>query len=65
MLKPLLQLTAVGVVGILLWKVAAAFFVPIVLLVLKVAFAIALVLLAVWLFKRMDKGKDPEKGEGT
>jgi len=36
MLKPVMQLAAVGLVGVVLWKVAAAFFLPLFFLVFKI-----------------------------
>ena len=65
MLKPLLQLTVVGVVGFSLWKVGSFFVVPLIFLAIKIAFVVALVLFAVWFFRRSDKDKDEDKGQAA
>jgi len=56
MLKPVLQLAAVGVVGVVLWKVAAAFLLPLFFLVFKIGLIVALVMLAFWFFNKKDRG---------
>ncbi|PYP39421.1 MAG: hypothetical protein DMD48_06575 [Gemmatimonadetes bacterium] len=58
MLKPVLQLAAVGVVGVVLWKVAAAFLLPLFFLVFKIGLIVALVMLAFWFFNKKDRGKE-------
>jgi hypothetical protein len=64
MSKPLLQLAALGLLGLSLWKVGAFFFVPLLFLALKIALVVGIVLFAVWLFRRNDgKGaSDAETG---
>jgi hypothetical protein len=66
MAKPFLQLAAVGVLGVALWKVLSVLLLPlvgtllgIVLTVLKVALIVGLVFLALWWFRR-DHKKDGE-----
>ena len=55
MSKPLLQLAAVGVAGVILWKVLAGPFIGLLLLALKVAFVVGLVMFALWFFKKSHK----------
>jgi membrane protein implicated in regulation of membrane protease activity len=55
MLKPVLQLAAIGVVGVILWKLLFG-------VLLKIVFFVALALLAVWVFKRWSE-KDEKKGD--
>ena len=63
MAKPVLQLAAVGVVGVVIWKLAGVFLIPLLFTVLKFALIVAAALFAVWLFKRMDKPKPEEGGD--
>jgi len=58
MFKPVLQLAAVGLVGIGLWKIAAVFLLPFVFLLFKVALIGGLILLAFWWLNRKDKPED-------
>ncbi len=58
MLKPVLQFAAVGFVGVLLWKLAGAFLLPLIFLVIKIAFVISLVMLAFWYFNKKPRGKE-------
>jgi len=58
MLKPVLQLAAVGVVGIVLLKLAAAFLLPVLFLVFKVALIVGLIMLAFWFFNKKSRGKE-------
>ena len=58
MTKPFLQLAALGVAGFALWKMASLVLLPFLLFVFKVALIAGLVMLAIWFFKRNDKGKD-------
>lgn len=57
MLKPILSLAAVGFVGVILWKVAAGLLLPLFFLVFKVALVVALIMVAVWYFRK-DRGKE-------
>lgn len=58
MLKPVLQLAAVGLVGIGLFKIAAVFLLPFVFLLFKVALIGGLILLAFWWFNRKARGNE-------
>jgi len=57
MLKPILSLAAVGLVGVILWKVAAGLLLPLVFLLFKVALIVGLVMFAFWFFRK-DRGKE-------
>jgi hypothetical protein len=68
MLKPLVTLAAAGVVGIALWKILSILLLPIagvllglLITALKVVLLVALVMFAVWLFRRKEK----EGGEAS
>lgn len=58
MVKPVLQLAAVGFVGVVLWKLAAAFLLPVLFLVVKIGLIVGLVMLAFWWFNKKDRGKE-------
>ncbi|HKA60222.1 MAG TPA: hypothetical protein VKD28_16520 [Gemmatimonadales bacterium] len=59
MFKPVMTLAAVGFVGIVLWKLAAGFLLPIFFFVLKIALIAGLILLAYWWFnKKRDRKED-------
>lgn len=58
MFKPVMTLAAVGFVGIVLWKLAAGFLLPIFFLVLKIALIAGLVLLAFWWFNKRGRKED-------
>lgn len=58
MLKPVLQLAAVGFVGIVLWKIASALLLPLFFVVFKVALIAGLIMLAFWWFNKKDRGKE-------
>jgi hypothetical protein len=58
MLKPVLQLAAVGVVGIVVWKLAAAFLLPLFFLVFKIGLIVGLIALAFWFFNKKSRGKE-------
>lgn len=57
MLKPVMQLAAVGLVGVVLWKLAAAFLFPMLFFVVKIALIVGLIMLAFWFFNKKDRGK--------
>ena len=59
--KPILQLAAVGVVGVILWKLFAGVLLGLLFTVLKIAFVVALVWFGVWAFKRWNDKKPEEK----
>ena len=58
MLKPVLQLAAVGIVGIGLWKLAAFFLLPALFFVVKIGLIIGLIMLAFWFFNKKSRGKE-------
>jgi hypothetical protein len=66
-MKPLFALAAVGLAGVAIWKLAAAFLLPLAGVVLGFLFKIALigglVWLALWFFKKSDRGE--KGGEAT
>lgn len=59
--KPILQLAAVGVVGVILWKLFAGVLFGLLFVVLKIAFVVALVWFGIWAFKRWNDKKPEEK----
>ena len=58
MFKPVLQLAAVGLVGIVLWKVAAAFLFPMLFFVVKIGLIVGLIMLAFWFFNKKSRGTE-------
>ena len=58
-MKPILQFAAVGLIGIVAWKMFAFLLVPLVGLVLKLAVLAAAVFFVIWLLRK-DKSKDSE-----
>ena len=58
MMKPVLQLAAVGIVGLVLWKVAAGLLLPLFFFVFKIALIAGLIALAFWFFNKKDRGKE-------
>jgi len=58
MAKPLLQLTALGVAGFALWKIASIVLLPFLMLAFKIALIGGLVVLAIWFLRKHDKPKD-------
>jgi len=64
--KPILQLAAVGFVGVILWKLFAGVLMGVLFTIFKIAFLVALVWFGVWAFKRWTEKKQDEKpAEGT
>ena len=59
--KPILQLAAVGVVGVILWKLLAGVLLGVLFTIFKIAFVVALVWFAFWAFKRWNDKKPEEK----
>jgi Flp pilus assembly protein TadB len=57
MIKPVLQLAAVGLVGVVLWKVAAGLLLPLIFVLFKVALIVGLIMFAFWFFRK-DRGKE-------
>ncbi|HEV8263583.1 MAG TPA: hypothetical protein VGQ06_01445 [Gemmatimonadales bacterium] len=62
MVKPVLQLAAVGFIGVLLWKLLSGVLLGVIFTILKIAFFVGLLFFAVWVFKRWS-AKDDKKGE--
>lgn len=58
MFKPVLQLAAIGLVGIGLWKLAAMFLLPLFFFVFKIGLIVALIMVAFWWFNKKDRGKE-------
>jgi hypothetical protein len=58
MMKPVLQLAAVGLVGVILWKVAAGLLLPLFFLVFKIALIAGAIALAFWFFNKKGRGKE-------
>jgi predicted lipid-binding transport protein (Tim44 family) len=58
MIKPVLQLAAVGLVGIGLVKLAGLFLLPVFFFLLKVLLIAGLIMLAFWFFNKKDRGKE-------
>ena len=56
--KPVLQLAAVGVAGVVVWKLASMFFLPLFFVALKIALLAGVVLLAIWWINKNSKKKD-------
>ena len=65
MSKPILQLAALGLLGLSLWKLGSFFFIPLLFLALKIALVVGVVLFAVWLFKRNDRKGASDSETGT
>jgi hypothetical protein len=63
MSKPILQLAAVGLFGLALWKLGSLFFLPLVFLALKVALVVGIVLFALWFFSKRDDKKGDAASE--
>lgn len=62
MAKPLLQLAALGVAGVALWKVASILFIPFLFWAFKVAVMVGLIVLAIWFFTRKS---DTNQGDAS
>ena len=64
--KPVLQLAAFGILGVVLWKLFAGVLLGVFFTIFKIAFLVALVWFGVWAFKRWSEKKQDEKpAEGT
>ena len=63
MAKPFLQLAALGVAGLALWKIASIVLLPFLMLAFKIALVVGLVMLAIWFLKKHDKPKDDAAAE--
>jgi len=72
MLKPVLQVAAVGILGVTIWKLASFLLLPllgtvlgVVFTILKITLIVSAILFVVWFLKK--KGgteKEPKKDEG-
>jgi len=69
MMKPVVTLAAAGIVGVALWKILSILLLPLaglllglVVTLLKVGLLVALVMFAVWLFRRKEKGGEASAG---
>lgn len=67
-MRPVVTLAAAGIIGVALWKVLSILLLPLaglllglVLTLVKVGLLVALVMLAVWIFRRKEK----EGGEAS
>jgi hypothetical protein len=58
MVKPVLQLAAIGIVGIGLWKIASVLLLPLFFLVFKIGLIVGLIMLAFWWFNKKERGKE-------
>jgi hypothetical protein len=58
MAKPLLQLAALGVAGVVIWKLASFFLLPVLFFALKLALIAGAVVLLFWWLNKNDKKKD-------
>ena len=59
MLKPVLQLAAVGVAGVVLFKLAALLFLPLLAILFKVVLVMALVFFLMRLLRKKKDGEAP------
>ena len=69
MLKPVLQLAAVGILGVTIWKLASFLLLPmlgtvigLVLAFVKVALIVGAILFVVWFLKRQGGGEKKDEG---
>jgi hypothetical protein len=58
-MKPILQFAAVGLIGIVAWKMFAFLLLPLVGFIVKLAVLAAAVFFVIWLLRK-DKSKDSE-----
>jgi hypothetical protein len=58
MSKPILQLAAVGIVGVALWKLASLFLLPVLFFVLKIALIAGVAMLVFWWVNKQSRKKD-------
>ncbi|MGH7607955.1 MAG: hypothetical protein ACREME_11505 [Gemmatimonadales bacterium] len=64
MIKPILQLAAIGVAGVALWKVASLFLLPLFFLLFKIALIAGLVMLAIWWINKNSRKDTPDAPPG-
>ena len=64
MLRPVITVAGVGVLGFLVWNLLLGFILPMVVglvaLVIKVVFWVAVIALAIWVFKRLTRTSPSE-----
>ena len=64
MARPVLTLAALGVAGMLVWRLVWGLVLPVVVGVLavliKIAFWVGLILLAIWAIRRVTKGSETQ-----
>jgi hypothetical protein len=65
MAKPLLQLAAIGIVGIGLWKLASFFLLPLLFLLFKIGLIVGIAMLAFWWFNKQGKKGDTDTPPAT
>lgn len=63
MVKPVLQLAALGVVGVVLWKLLAGVVFGLLFTIIKIAFIVGLIFFGVWAFRRWSEKKPDDKSE--
>jgi hypothetical protein len=70
MMKPVLQVAAVGLLGVTLWKVASFLLLPLlgtmlgfVLTIIKIALIVGAILFVVWFLKKKGGGETKEEGD--
>jgi hypothetical protein len=59
MSKPILQLAAVGIVGVAVWKLASLFLLPVLFFVLKIALIAGVAMFAFWWINKQSKKDTP------
>lgn len=57
-MKPVLQLAAIGIIGIGLWKLASLFLLPLFFFIFKIGLIIGLVMLVYWWINKKPRGKE-------
>ena len=64
MLRPVITVAAVGVLGLVVWNLLLGFVLPLVVglvaLLIKVVFWVAVISLAIWIFKRLTRTSPSE-----
>jgi uncharacterized membrane protein len=70
MIKPALQVAAVGILGVTLWKLASFLLLPLlgtvlgfVLTIVKIALIVSVVLFVVWFLKKKKAGEEETKSD--
>lgn len=60
MIKPVLQVAALGVVGVAMWKLASLFLFPVLFVAFKIALVVGLVMAAIWWFTKQGRKDSPD-----